>query len=66
MRGFVLTESKLSKFEGWRLWRHINDYDPQNILIMLFGLTVMVLFLFIDWREMLTNRNLRMTWQFWK
>lgn len=42
------------------------SYDLKNILLMLFGLTVMLLFLFIDWREMLTRKKLKMKWKFWK
>ncbi len=41
-------------------------FNLKNILLMLFGFIVMLLFFFIDWREMLTNKNLKMKWQFWK
>lgn len=41
-------------------------FDLKNILLMLFGFIVMLLFLFIDWREMLTKKKLKMKWQFWK
>lgn len=62
--GAILISGKYAVINFGELYA--GSYDLKNILLMLFGLTAMVLFLFIDWREMLTNRNLKMKWQFWK
>jgi membrane protein YqaA with SNARE-associated domain len=38
----------------------------KSILLMAFGLLFVFLFLFIDWREWIIYKKLRLKWQFWR
>ena len=42
------------------------SFDPKNIIAMVAGLSVGLLFLFIDWRELLENKELKFKFKFWK
>ncbi len=42
------------------------SFELKNILLMSFGLVVMILFLFIDWRGLLENKRVKFKWKFWK
>jgi len=42
------------------------SFDLKNIVLMVVGLIVMLLFLFIDWRELLEKEKLKLKWRFWK
>lgn len=50
---------------------HFNDFykdsfSLKNVLIMVFGLTFMLIFLFIDWYKLLEKKEIRFKWKFWQ
>lgn len=40
--------------------------EPKSLLLMAAGLFVMLIFLFIDWRELIEHKKLTIKWQFWR
>jgi hypothetical protein len=42
------------------------SWDLKNILLMALGLALMLGLLFVDWRTLLTEKKLKVKWQFWK
>ena len=58
-------------FSGQYAILHFGDMykdslNTKNILITFAGLTIITLFLFIDWREFLENKKIRFKFKFWK
>lgn len=52
-------------------FRHLSDLyegslDLKNLLLTAAGLLFVLLFLFVDWRELLENKKIRFKFKFWK
>jgi len=62
--GAILISSKYAIRNFSDLYK--GSFDLKNILIMIFGLAVALLFLFIDWRALLENKKLKFKWRFWR
>jgi membrane protein YqaA with SNARE-associated domain len=42
------------------------SFTPKDILIMALGVLVIVLFLVVDWRQLLMKKQVKLKWRFWK
>ncbi len=62
--GIILISGKYAVGNLGELYQ--GSFDLKNILLMLMGLAVMLLFLLIDWRELLTKKHLIFRWKFWE